>query len=383
MKKNKLYILFLVAILSWSCVEEYHPEGLAQSPEILVVDGVITNNETVIKLSKSIGLTSNFGPNDEVGTATMYIETGNGSRSPKAEKPLRGTYVFSNVILQPDSLYRLRIEYNDDVFVSEFLSPMQTPEIDSLSWEKPGSGEPVSIYVNTSGDNDKSRFYRWTYEEIWEFTAPLYANGRYQIDTAYVGDSMVIDTSIILYDEINGPFNMNYYCWQSKRSQEHLVASTAHLSENIVRKKKLHEAPSSSNRFSVLYYFEVKQYLIRESAYYYYENQQKNVESMGSIFAPIPSEMNGNITCLTSDIPVIGYIDVTTNTSKDFFISADNNIYEPPYRSCEVQTVAEYGFLPYLFEAPSGFSYAPTDCIDCVSTGGTKDKPAFWPNNHF
>ena len=44
------------------------------------------------------------------------------------------------------------------------------------------------------------------------------------------------------------------------------------------------------------------------------------------------------------------------------------------------------GFRP-LYEGTdsmggSGMLWCPLACIDCVANGGTKDKPAYWPNDH-
>lgn len=364
------YILLLTAILQ-ACISEYFPSGISESPEILVVDGVITNGETVIKLSRGIALDEAFGVGNYVNNASLYIETDGGHLSQQALITEEGKYVFGNVALMPDSLYRLRIHLQDDIFVSEFLAPLQTPEIDSITWNKSASGEPINIYVHTKNDNDKSRYYRWTFNEIWEFTSPLYANGK------------IDKTGIVLYDEREGPYNERYYCWQRNNSKDLIVESTIKLSDNEVRYKKIQEIPASNKKLSVLYYLDVKQFHLRKNAFDYFENLQKNIESMGSIFAPIPSEMHGNISCITRDIPAIGFVDVATSTTKSIYISRSDNLYEQPGRSCDVFLEYTPGYLPYFYDPQAGFSYAPANCIDCVRAGGTKDKPAFWPNNHF
>lgn len=373
MQKNIFYIIIILIIsLNNSCISEYNPTQLSASPEILVVDGIITNGETVIRLSKSIALNQKFDANNQVVNAKVFIETDNGEIYSKAIMSDVGKYVFSNVELSTNKSYRLKIEIGNDTFVSEFLSPLTTPEIDSVTWKKTQIGEPVKIYVHTKDSSDILRFYRWTFEEIWEFTAALYANGT------------IINDSVVLYDKVNGPFNENYYCWLKNNSTNLIVESSANLSENIIRYKKIHEITPSSNRLSILYYLKVNQYHIRQSAYDYFANQQKNIESMGSIYGPIPSEMKGNIQCLNRDLPVIGYMDVSINTNKFIYISGSEKLYEPKERDCEISTEMFYGYLPYYYEQPPvGFNYAPAECIDCVKAGGSKNKPSFWPNNHF
>ncbi len=371
--KIKHIILFFVIYSLQSCISEYNPTELAGNPDIIVVDGIITNGETVVRLSKSIGINEKFSSAKHLYNAKVYVETGNGELSEQAKMTEAGKYVIANVDLKADREYRLKIIYNEDTLVSEFLSPLHTPEIDSITWKKPAPGAAVELFVHAKDTSNLQRFYRWTYEEIWEYTAKLYAN---------VGINP-IDSSRVLYDEVNGPRNERYYCWNYKKSSSFILESSANLSDNIIRYKKIHEIPATNNRLSVLYYIIVNQYHVRKSAYDYFENQQKNIESMGSIFAPIPSEMKGNIKCINREIPVIGFVDVAFNTSNYLYISGDENLYESPYTFCEVSKEMEPGYLPYTFDPMSGdMEYAPAHCIDCLKMGGTKNKPDFWPNSH-
>ncbi len=373
--RNKISYLIILTLLHFlpSCISEYNPSDIAENPGIIVVDGIITNGETVVRLSKSIGLNDKFSSNNHIYNAKVYIETGNGQLSEQAIMTEAGKYVISNMQLQSDSEYRLKILHDGDTLVSEFLTPLHTPEIDSITWKKPAAGAAVELYVHTKDSNNLERFYRWTYEEIWEYTARLYAN---------VGINP-IDSTRILYNEEKGPRNERYYCWNYKKSSSFILESSANLSNNIIRNKKIHEIAADNNRLSQLYYIIVNQYHVRKNAYDYFENQQKNIESMGSIFSPIPSEIKGNIQCVNRDIPVIGFVDVAFNTSNYLYISGEENLYEPPYMFCEVATEMVFGYLPYNYDQVSGhIDYAPAHCIDCLKLGGTKNKPDFWPNNH-
>lgn len=371
--RNKISYLIILTLLHFlpSCISEYNPSDIAENPGIIVVDGIITNGETVVRLSKSIGLNDKFSSNNHIYNAKVYIETGNGQLSEQAIMTEAGKYVISNMQLQSDREYRLKILHDGDTLVSEFLTPLHTPEIDSITWKKTGAGTPVDLYVHTKGLDDLQRFYRWTYEEIWEYSAPLYANGTINEE----------DSSIIFYNEASGPRNERYYCWQYKKSSSFLLESTASLSENIVRYKKIQEISASNSRLSILYYIKVNQYQVRKNAYDYFENQQKNIDAMGSIFAPIPSELKGNIRCINKELPVIGFVDVAFKTTNYTYISSGDNLYEPPFISCDVTKEAIYGYLPYTIDL-GYIDYAPADCIDCLKLGGTKNKPDFWPNNH-
>jgi len=104
---------------------------------------------------------------------------------------------------------------------------------------------------------------------------------------------------------------------------------------------------------------------------------------MGSLFAPIPSEMNGNITNVSSTKKAIGYVDVSIPSKKTLFISSQEAGYEPSGKSCEVLDYSKTGYgIFQLDNSGAVTSWAPVECIDCTRNGGTKNKPAFWPNDH-
>ena len=48
--KIKHIILFFVIYSLQSCISEYNPTELAGNPDIIVVDGIITNGETVVQI---------------------------------------------------------------------------------------------------------------------------------------------------------------------------------------------------------------------------------------------------------------------------------------------------------------------------------------------
>ncbi len=373
------YILItgLLTFILQGCISDFIPQNAAQNPNILVVDGTITNGETIIKLSESkslddISITINF-----INDAIVYIETSGGLLSDAATLTDPGNYVISNVILNTDSMYRIRISYDNRTYVSTFASPLITPQIDSLSWRKQATGQPVEIMVHTGDKLNQSHFYRWTFNEIWEYTSPLYANVGF------------VDGVLVFYDEREGPldddlhYNEKYYCWRRGVSNFLILESTARLKDNIIRNKVIHEISPTNNRLSELYYIEVKQHLISKEAYEYFSNLQKNAEEMGSLFAPIPSETRGNMYCLEDDIPVIGFVDVSTNTTAHMYIYRTDRLYERPNSRCELYFEQVPGTLPYFFSEHDGvIIYATNECIDCTLLGGSKDKPSFWPNNH-
>ena len=125
----------------------------------------------------------------------------------------------------------------------------------------------------------------------------------------------------------------------------------------------------------------------------FFQKIKKNTESLGSIFDAQPSELTGNIHCVTnpSEI-VIGYIDISEEKKKRIFIRKD----ELPgwgYRTgCTFITIdnnpdsiLKYGVglhptVPFMVDLGVKSFYATPDqnCIDCTLTGSNV-RPPFWP----
>lgn len=371
--KTKIHITLIVAGILSSCIAEYYPSQLMDAPDLLVVDGIITNGTSVFRLSTSVGLDAGIDATSSVDNAQIFVEDESGRLSPPGTLTDPGRYSIPNGNLHPDSSYRIRIVLGDEIIVSEFLRPLITPVIDSITYSKAGSGAPIKIQVSTHEPNNQSHYFRWSYFETYEFTAQLYANVA------------IIDGVIVIFDEQGeeGPANHMYYCWQRSASRNLILASSAQLSENVILNHTIQEIEPSNKKLSVLYHIAVTQHLIRKEAYDYFSNLQKNIESMGSIFAPIPSEMNGNLRSLTSNIPVIGYVDVSTSTTLERFIERNFSLYEQPRNNCEFSPVWQPGMSPLTFDGQMGIvNWVTAGCVDCTLMGGSKNKPDFWPNSH-
>ncbi|MCC8095882.1 MAG: hypothetical protein LIP05_11320 [Tannerellaceae bacterium] len=61
MKRYYIHIiLFMFLIQLYGCITEYEHTGIQSVTDIFVVEGTITNDTTLIKLSKTIALNSYF-----------------------------------------------------------------------------------------------------------------------------------------------------------------------------------------------------------------------------------------------------------------------------------------------------------------------------------
>jgi hypothetical protein len=371
----KIYILpfwFIFVFSTVSCIEEYIPSGIETMDNMLVIDGMITNNESIFHLSKSMGVNDSTIRGEikhPVNNATVFIETNDGQQFPGVFTR-EGGYTIPTGDLSADTQYRLFVSLDNKEYASEYLTPIFTPEIDTIEAMKKGDGEPVTIHVSIHDPKDQSNYYLWSFDEHWEVRAEMFASHDY------------IDGELVRFDSYRAP--NNYYCWGKDFSRKILLGSSEKLAENIIYQQKVTEIPCNDDKISRLYYIDVAQKQIRKEAYDYLKNKEDNNNRSGSIFGPVLSEMNGNITCLTNpEESVIGYIEVATTTHKGVFVDGEGLYESDPtkLRWCQEWTFPflineTYAILIY------GESYAPRSCVDCrLKYKATKNKPNFWPTD--
>ncbi|MDR1557383.1 MAG: DUF4249 domain-containing protein [Tannerellaceae bacterium] len=385
------YIYLLITAFTFSCIDHFEQETGTFQKGILVVDGTIAATATTVRLSRSVGIEMESTESVGIDNATLYVACDDGSRFSSVAYRGEGMYEIETPALDPGKQYCLHISLGDgEEYESSFLTPLFTPEIDSISWQKQGRGETVYITVSTHDEATHPPYYRWTYSEDWEFKSELYATAGFVATIGGVDYFKIYDLQTS---------NNIYYCWGSSHSAGFILGSSERLSSNTISHNRLTGIEPSHEKLSILYYISVSQQQLRKEAYDYYMNLQKNISQSGSIFSPIPAEMTGNIRCLTHpDRPAIGYVEVSNIVSADLFIPESSGLYEPPIGQCPMQVVHRiskdyisntiYEFIQEQGQGPEPYmvvglpmSYAPVSCMDCT-TRGTKKKPPLWPTDH-
>ena len=127
---------------------------------------------------------------------------------------------------------------------------------------------------------------------------------------------------------------------------------------------------------------------------------QKNAEQTGSIFGTIPSEMMGNVKCISNpEIYAIGYVDASITSTSEIYLSSDNydkNLLPVNIEKCTSDSstgflvnpdVVPYGYLLHSI-VPVSFTdfdyyYIRRSCVDCTMISGSKKRPKNWPTNHY
>jgi len=375
-------------IISTGCKIEYRPPVQAPATGYLVVEGFINSRGgiTSITLSRTIKVYDDSVRDRREHNALVSIESKNNESFPLYETG-DGIYTSSRLELNNNEKYRLRIKTgNGKEYASDFSAYRTTPDIDSLSWKRNSDG--VKIYINTHDDQNQPGFYYWTYEETWEIHSAFYSNIQYAFVPGYTDPVGVdyrkqdksIDTAI-------------YQCWRNVKSSNVNVGSSEKLSRNLIYFPIMSIEPKS-RKLSVLYSIKVKQYAISKEAYRFFSVLKTNSEDIGSITAPLPSVLPGNIHCISnpSDL-VIGFVEVAEEKeSKRLFIS-NNDLPDWDYNpQCSVVTVENNpdeikkneSLYPTLVAETIGYGiksfYATEDrnCMDCTLSGSSI-KPVFWP----
>ncbi|WP_048825515.1 DUF4249 domain-containing protein [Hymenobacter sp. DG25B] len=296
-----------------------------------------------------------------------------------------GTYTSANQQLPTDHRYRLRIQTTQGRdYASDFVAVKPAPAIDSLAGRVQADG--VQLYLSTHDDAARSQYYRWEYEETWEFTSGAKSGLEKQ------GDTLLPRRNDI------------YHCWRTENTTAVQTASTVALSRDAVLDYRLLFLPANSIRLRYKYSILVRQFALTEEEFQYWETLKKNTQSIGGLFDPLPSQLTGNIHNTTnSQEPVLGYIGAGTVSEKRIFI--DNSTLptswisaNPEYAGCmllDTIFIAKTPYKPAIFFTDTtlrvpvgpaadkagktiGYTYQTAPCVDCRLRGSNL-KPSFWP----
>ena len=365
-----------------SCKQSYTPPSIKNNPRFLVVDGFITGSpdSTIITLTRSRNIAdSTSGPTEL--NATVQVEQETGGTIPLLEL---GNGRYGN-LLSPDSgqLYRVVIRTTDGgQYVSDYVPFKTTPPIDSLGFSQDSAN--VAILVSTHDPSNNTRYYRWAYEETWQY------HTYYTTNFDYVPDSVIV----------RGWDKQIYFCWTTIKSPDIQVGTSTALSQDLVLNHHIHNVSKSSEKINTYYSILVEQYALTRDQFDFWTNLKKTTEQLGTLFDAQPAQLTGNIHCISNpQETVLGYLCASTTQRKRIFINRtdlSNFNYIPYTQACaipeDVLVVIGETDYPLIYQyllAPNhpytflydylGYHLAENFCADCRVHGGTTVKPDFWP----
>lgn len=379
MHKPHLPIAGFIPALATSCQSRYMPDIVTNAPDYLVVEGLLNTGEggTRIRLSRTTKVDRG---NDIVGdaTATVTVE-GKDNSSVALVHQGAGIYTHPDPGLLIGNEYRVRIHTNDGKeYLSAYVIAKLTPSIDSITWKRmPDRG--VGLFINSHDNTNNTRYYRWEYDETWEIHSFYFST--------FVFENGAVRRRLLPEEDVS-------VCWRHVASTKILLGSTAKLTSDVISQIPIFGFGFGDERLSVRYSLLVRQYALDKAAFEYYYLLKKNTESIGTVFDPMPSEVKGNISCMTNPAePVLGFISASDVQEKRIFISASEVPGWRFYQDCDSTTIS-YREAAKFFETtwykPYGEWINPVTyerlgylagydfCVDCTLRKGVTTRPSFW-----
>ncbi len=394
-------ISLIILLLFSTCIEPYTP-NLDGYESLLVVDGLITDEDTSHSVRLSRSLQENTAP-EMVTDATVSITDDSGN-SYSLDHKGDGIYKTDNSQFKGiiGRTYTLNISISEgELYKSDPCVMLDVPDIDSIFFQKEeklvnnGSENNVGIQIYVrSKEGDDERYYRWEYDETWKFKIPLPARAIY-------------------FNEHNIIMNPNVreYCWRSRKSDEILINRVyPGESKSIEKMPVTFIASDKTDRLLLHYSILVRQFSISQKEYEFWYNLTKVNEIGGDIFAAQPYSVPGNIRCVDNpDKRVLGYFQVSAVRQKRKDIPFIDVVgFELPYYHYPCKRIEDSPHIPpwaafnppmtwddlhYMYTT-SGYSFVEPkyiqgtleldrlvftkpECADCAVTGTTL-KPDFW-----
>jgi hypothetical protein len=373
---QKLFVsIAMIILFCVGCKEQYFPPVESLQNQLLVVEANLDagGGPTTVRLSRTTKL-DNASSIQVENNATVFVE-GKDNTNRTLSFTGGGNYFSPNLNLVIDNEYRLRIRTRSGKeYLSDYVKALYNPPLDSISWDRTNDG--VQIYVNTNDPANVLKYFRWDFVETWElrsfyYSTKIFANGNIR--------------------NRNFPAEDVSVCWKTSPSTQILLANSTRLQTGIISKAPIQFIPVGDEKLLIRYSIIAKQFALEKEGYNFFEILKRNTENIGSFFGPQPSELKGNIKCLTEpDEPVIGFVTASGVTEKRIFIS--NGEVAPWHQGffCQEDSIANHrdsiiaavggGLVPITYLDPpiNRYTFSTPFCVDCTSRGGTNVKPLFW-----
>ncbi|WAC09218.1 DUF4249 domain-containing protein [Dyadobacter pollutisoli] len=357
-----------------SCIEPFSPPEVNSDENYLVVDGFFNasgSDTSRFELRRTQNVNQTAQPTIETG-ASIAVEEEGGATYPFTESGT-GMYVLPPRPYNMAGKYRIRIKTESgQEYLSEFVTVSRTPAIDSVTYKMDELQNAMVFYVNTHDAANRTQFYRWKFDETWEYHATYYSALE------------VKGSEVVIRKE-----NINK-CWGNKKSGSILLGSTVRLSDDIIKNLPLNRVPVSTNKLFIKYSMLVKQYGLSREAFEYWTDLAKTTQATGSLFDPQPSQVTGNIknTANVKDL-VFGYFSASTEETKRITIEPKLGLFprctEPdtlPIRCGRAEEPCAFNttkmLLTYWGFRADSVLVASSNCTDCREGGGTTQKPSYW-----
>jgi hypothetical protein len=382
-----------ILVFLYSCIDPYDPDPLHGNTRFLIVEGYISMGDySNITLSYSRGLKDTVSNTFE-NSAAVTIERDDEKSYQMLQKG-NGVYTSAEAMNDTSRRYRIRIRLGTKTYISSFVQAKNAPPIDTLEPVFLPAG--VSLLLTTHDPLQATHYYKWEYEETWQF------HSAYLSVFCFNNDELIHRQKS---DTANPESNV-YDCWSSEKSKKIIIGNSVALGQDIIYKFPFAFVDTSNLKLQYKYSNLIRQRAITQEEYEYWEQIQKTSERMGSLFDPMPDNIRGNIRCVEDEKEiVVGYIGAGATSEKRMYVlNTDMPHYTLPYdlgteewkQRCPSLSVnftdpnwrfsfhndAVVPIDTYKIHYPdgqvdSGITFSYKKCVDCREFG-TNTKPAFW-----
>ena len=313
MLKRLIYFLLPIVVLS-SC-EDYYTTKIDTIQGQLVVDALITNDITKnhVILTATRGFYDNQVPQTVSNANVQLVDKSNISLIATEGSP--GSYFFNSAPVLGNS-YKLRIEYQNNVYESELVAMPPLPKIFNAysidqvktSYHPDAYGSIMTInmpgreiYIDAPSSNALT-YYRFTTRSIIEWIKPLPGI----------------------------PPPPPIYGWQSFIGSDNFnIAGPKAFSQSDTIKK--HPMVWLADDFLYYLYTDslipqgwiiiVDQFGTSKGSYEFHEKINSQFGADGNLFDPIQTQIYGNIKCKTDPTQVaFGYFDLNSYRQSRYFL---------------------------------------------------------------
>lgn len=369
-----------------SCIEPFDAK-FEDFESVLVVEATITD-----KLGQQqIFLTRTFefdddGPSPE---ANANVSVAGGGNVFVFQETTPGLYISTQTFAaQPGTDYQLSIDtQNGRSYSSEQMRLTQATQIDDLRAERISNNlgeDGAAIFVDSFDSTGNSVNYLYQYEETYKIIAPDWAPLDYVIRNQEGVDMLeLIPRSL---DE--------RICYATDVSNSIILANTTNLSEDRVSNYMVRFMDSNnyilSHRYSIL----VKQFVLSNAAYTFYERLNQFSENESLFSENQPGFLEGNISSEDTREKVLGFFSVSSVSEKRIFFNYDDLFpderlpeYVNPCRPVGVGTglleqvradvVKYFGTIVNNITGEVETAVVPRVCGDCTVLGSS-EIPEFW-----
>lgn len=315
MRKLFPYNLLLILVL-FGCEDVYNPE-IEEVENAIVADARIVYGQenNYINLYSSVGYYEPTNEGDAISGATVTLINSEGN---EFDLPENGTGSFLvNVPLEPQLEYRLKIQHNGMSYESPFESVPLIPELDTVY------GIPETLIVQTGGTNNVDDFERVLgvrlHADIPETEKPYYRfDARKILEYTYVVEIGIPGGMII---------EKTVHCWDSYSPAEsfNLASPPEYSNSKQIIKHPLYflaksYVPDQQYLFRG-WILELDQYIVSKSAFDYYDDLNKQLESDGKLFDPLYVQARSNLKCTTdSEKLILGNFEISACSRTQYFV---------------------------------------------------------------